>query len=176
VTVGSVKAIIEMPAGGNATVQVRLTNASNQIVLGTAETLTPADDRQHTATFNPAVTGIKEVAVLFTGLSGQPALRTVKVYANPASAASAQSSMLARMLSPLRVLRDALEPSSALAAPAHQPFPPVQAKPTPIIIGAPQIPNATLPPGPGVPIAPPQQAPTGRVAFTIVGQVRPGGR
>jgi hypothetical protein len=78
-------------------------------------------------------------------------------------------------------------PPTAIPAGVGPAQPPVQVKPspataTPVVIGAPQIPNTTLPVVPGAPaqVSQPaavqsQQVPTGRVQFTIVGQVRPGG-
>ena len=99
-------------------------------------------------------------------------LYTLYVFHTPATSA------LAAFLSPLDRLLNvlAIRPAYAAAleqAPAPTPLKPGQPTPTPtpVVIGAPQQANAQLPPNP----AGGQPMPTGRVAFLIVAQVRPGG-
>ncbi|HEY3080980.1 MAG TPA: discoidin domain-containing protein, partial [Chloroflexota bacterium] len=146
-----------------------IANGTQTVVNGTL--LSDADAR--TASFSPRIQGVKFVRIWFRNLQApaRVGLRTVEVFHTPATSA------LAAFLSPLDRLLNVLAIRPAYAAPPEQAPAPTPVKPglpgrpTPVVIGAPQQANAQLPPNP----AGGQPMPTGRVAFLIVAQVRPGG-
>jgi hypothetical protein len=200
--IGQVYATAHFSEAASGNITVRLTSANltpiviDRLVFSASSSmnfqpLTPV-------AFQTPVPNIRRIEVIYSdfssavlvGLSNIEALN----YSPPSSASFFRP--LERLLSFLALRPayaaplDQAPPPAGIdpALPTPTPIrPPVQVKPsgiaTPVVIGAPQIPNTTLPVVPGAPpgqLSQPaaiqsQQVPSGRVAFTIVGQVRPGG-